>query len=91
VAQNFSKHQQNIIKNYYQNFDTIMMQKLQELVSDLYLADTDKKKTQLWERVHKAMINLKVPNDVIVRIMQSRSVELLAKQIQAWLNPPGRK
>ncbi len=91
MAQNFSKHQQNIIKNYYQNFDAIMMQKLQELVSDLYLADTDKKKTQLWERVHKAMINLKVPNDVIVRIMQSRSVELLAKQIQAWLNPPGRK
>jgi len=87
MAQNFSKYQQNIIKNYYQNFDTMMLQKLQELVSDLYLADTDKKKVQLWERVHKAMVNLKVPNEVIVKIMQSRSVEQLARQVQEWTNP----
>ena len=34
--EDYSKHQQGIIKRYYQNIDQITWQKLSELVGDLY-------------------------------------------------------
>ena len=40
----YSKYQQKIISNYYQNLDTMALQRLQELVTELFLADTDKKR-----------------------------------------------
>ena len=39
----FSPHQQKIIKRYYDNLDTISLQKLGELVGDLYLAQGKKR------------------------------------------------
>ena len=34
----FSKHQQNIIRNYYENRENISLQRAQELVTELYLS-----------------------------------------------------
>ena len=34
-----TKFQQNIIKNYYKNQDAISLQRLSELVTNLYLAE----------------------------------------------------
>jgi hypothetical protein len=62
-----------------------MLQKLGELVSELYLADTDKKRDRFWLRIEKAMVNLKVPPMIMSHIMQKRSVEILAKNLQDWL------
>ena len=53
-----SRHQEKIVKRYYQHRDALMAQKLGELVSDLYMADTDKKRASLWSRVEKALANL---------------------------------
>ena len=39
MNKNFSKHQQKIIKNYYDNRDAISLQRLSELVTELYLAE----------------------------------------------------
>ena len=39
---NYSKHQQKIIKNYYNNRDAIALQRVQELVTELYLAEGKK-------------------------------------------------
>ena len=36
--QDYSAHQQKIIKRYYENIDQIALQRLAELVGDLYLA-----------------------------------------------------
>ena len=35
----YSKHQQNIIRNYYDNRESISLQRLSELVTELYLAE----------------------------------------------------
>jgi hypothetical protein len=80
-----SEYQADLISRYYDNLDTIMLQKLGELVSELYLADTDKKRDRLWQRVEKAMVKLKVPPMIIAHIMQKRNVEILAKNLQDWL------
>ena len=52
-----------------------MLQKLQELVGELYLADTDAKRNRLWQRVHKAMVNLNVPDELAGHILATKDVE----------------
>jgi hypothetical protein len=81
----YSKHQQNIIRNYYDNRGTIMLQKLGELVTELYLADTDAKRDRLWERVAKSMAQLKTPPAIAAHILQEKDVEILAKNLKEWL------
>jgi len=80
-----SNYQSKVISNYYQNLDSIMLGKIGELVTDLYLAETDAKKKQLWQRVEKAMVKLKVSPKIIDHIMTKKSPEILAKNLQNWL------
>jgi len=87
----YSQYQQGVISGYYNNLDTIMLGKLGELVTELYLADTKAKKDRLWQRAHKAMIKLKVRPAMIEHIMQKEDVEILAKNLQYWLNAPKKK
>jgi len=90
----YSHHQSRLIRGYYQNLDTIMLQKLGELVSELYLADTAAKQNRLWDRAQRAMTNLKVKPAIIEHIINKRDVEILAKNLQDWLRktrPPGTK
>ncbi len=86
-----SDYQDKVVANYYENLDTIMLHKLGELVTELYLADTPEKQSRLWQRVHKAMLNLKIPPAIISHIMDKRSVEILAKNLQDWLKRPKKK
>lgn len=85
AKQDYTPHQQNIISNYYDRLDTIMLAKLQEMVSDLYLADTRAKQDRLWKRIHQAMSKLGVPPAIVEHIMVQRNVEVLAKNVQDWL------
>jgi hypothetical protein len=87
----YSHYQKDVISSYYNNLDTIMLGKLGELVTELYLADTKTKKNQLWQRAHKAMVKLKVPPAIIDHIMKKEDVEILAKNLQDWLNAPKKK
>ncbi len=81
----YSDYQKKVISKYYDRLDVLMLQKLQELVSELYLADTDAKRKRLWERVHKAMLNLNLPSALLEHIMGKKDVEILAKNLQDWL------
>ena len=91
AQQDYSAHQQRIITKYYNQLDTIMLQKLQELVGELYLAGTDAKRKRLWERVHKAMVNLKLPDELVEHIMAKKDVEILARNLQEWLRQSSQK
>ena len=80
-----SAYQKDVISQYYKNIDSIMLTKLSELVTELYLAETEAKSAKLWERVHKAMVNLKIPESIIRHIMGKKDVEVLAKNLNGWL------
>ena len=84
AKQEYSKHQKSVISGYYRNMDTIMLGKLAELVSELFLAETDKKRDRLWDRAYKAMVNLKVPPAIIEHIMAKEDVQILAKNLEEW-------
>ncbi len=85
AQRDYSEHQQRIISKYYDRLDTIMLQKLQELVGELYLADTDANRNRLWQRVQKALVNLKVPDDIAGHILARKDVETLARNLEDWL------
>jgi hypothetical protein len=86
MAENqYSEYQKAVISGYYDNLDTIILQKLSELVTELYLADTQVKQARLWQRAHKAMVKLKIPPIIIDHIMEKQDVEILAKNLQDWL------
>lgn len=82
----YSAHQKKIIDRYYDQRDGIMLNKLGELVTDLTLADSDKKRDRLWERVGKAFTNLKVPPRLAEHILSTRDTEVLARNLRDWLN-----
>jgi len=81
----YSRHQQKVIRRYYENLDTIKLNQLQELVTELYLARDSKKEDRMWERAEKAMQQLKIKPSIIKHIMQKRQVEILAENLQDWL------
>jgi intergrase/recombinase len=87
----YSDYQKKVISKYYNQLDVLMLNKLQELVSELYLADSEAKQKRLWERVHKAMLNLKIPQPIIDHIMGKKDVETLARNLQDWLRNSGKK
>ena len=82
----YSAYQKEVISRYYEKIDAIMLSNLQELVSKLYLAKTEAKRAQLWDRVHKAMLKLKVKPGIIEHIMNKKDVVILAKNLEDWLN-----
>lgn len=80
----YSAYQKSVIGAYYRNLDAIMLQKVSELVSELYVADTEAKKDRLWQRVQAALANLKIPPDIAEHILATRDVQVLAKNLQDW-------
>jgi len=83
--QDFSPHQQKIIKRYYDNLDTIALQRLADLVGELYLAE-GKKKEKAWQTAQKAMEKLEIPASRIEHLIKQQNPALLAelvKELQA--------
>ena len=75
-----STYQEKIIKNYYQNIESISLQKLSEMVTDLYLAG-GKKRATMWERITVALEKLKVSASRIEHIRKTDNPALVAKLV----------
>ncbi len=83
-GRDYSRYQQKVINRYYQNLDTITVQKLGEIVSELYLAEAggEKKKADgLWKRAETALAKTGAKDARIAKILEQRSVEQLAKLV----------
>jgi hypothetical protein len=80
-----SKYQQKVIKNYYENRDAISLQRLSELVTDLYLAE-GKKRAQQWKYITSALEKLKVPPERIKHLLKQDNPALVAKLVEELLN-----
>lgn len=80
-GQHLSNHQRGIVKRYYKHLDTLTAQRLQELVSELYLCDTDAKRNKLWQRAHESLLKTGANPARIDKVMADRSIEALARLI----------
>lgn len=86
----FTPHQRKIVDRYYDHRDEIMLNKLGEIVSDLYLAEGESRVKLLWGRAEKAMKQIKVPPTISAHILTSKQPELLAKHLRSWLDQAKR-
>ncbi|HVW39677.1 MAG TPA: hypothetical protein VHB99_20305 [Pirellulales bacterium] len=79
-----TKYQEKIIRNYYQNQDAILLQRLGEQVTELYLAE-GKARAKQWERVKASLEKLKVPASRVKHIVESDNPALVAKLLEELL------
>jgi len=77
----YSKYQQKVIKRYYDNRDTIALQRAGELVTELYLA-TGKKRQKHWDSLELHLGKLGVKPDVIAHLRSEDKPELVASLIK---------
>lgn len=84
MPQQRTKYQEKIIKNYYQNQDAILLQRLGEQVTELYLAE-GKARVKQWERVRASLEKLKIPASRIDHIVKSDNAALVAQALEELL------
>ena len=83
--EDFTRHQQGIIKRYYQNADGLQLQRLSELAGELYLSE-GKKRAKTWAAAAALMLKLGVPQarvDLIVAADKPEMVANVVKELQA--------
>ncbi len=85
AGREYTNYQKKLIERYYDNLDAIALSRLQELVGELYLADSDKKRERLWQRVAAAMDKLKVKPAIAAHILERRDPKILASNLEDWL------
>ncbi len=81
AMENFSRYQQGVIKAYYQNRDNVSFQRVQELLTELYLSE-GKKKEKAWESIFSHLEKLSVPPEQIEHLRKQKNPELIAQLIQ---------
>jgi hypothetical protein len=81
MLDDYTRHQQGIIKRYYRNLDKIQGQRLSELVTELYLAE-GKKKDRLWQSAAAVMHKLEVPQQRIDHLVSKKDPALLAALVK---------
>jgi len=80
ASRDLSRHQSSIVKRYYKNLDTIVANRLQEAVTELYLAESDKKRASLWKKVRTQLEKTPADPELVQQIVEAGDVERLAKK-----------
>jgi hypothetical protein len=76
-----TRYQQKLIQRYYDNRDDIALQRVQELITELYLSE-GKKRTKHWESLALHLGKLGVKPDVIAHLRKEDKPELVAKLVE---------
>ena len=84
MLDDFSKHQQGIIKRYYRALDKIQSQRLADLVTEIYLAE-GKKLEKLWVSAGDCMKKLELPQAQIDNLLAKRDPALLASVVKTMM------
>jgi hypothetical protein len=77
----FTPHQQKIIKRYYDNLPAIKLQRLAELVGEIYLSK-GKKRERAWEQITAALTELKLSPQRIAHLRKQDNPALLAEVVK---------
>ena len=81
MLEDYTPHQQRIIKRYYNNQGAIQHQRLAELVTELYLAE-GKKRQRVWASAAAAMQKLGIPKSRIDHLVAQDNPALVAELVK---------
>jgi len=79
-GQHLSRYQHGIVRRYYEHLDTLTLQKLQETVSDLYLAEP-KTAAKLWDRAGQLLTKAGVEPAQVERSVGKKDIKALAELV----------
>jgi hypothetical protein len=82
-----SSYQERAIKNYYNNREAIALQRVQELVTELYLAE-GKKRDKHWENLAGHLEKLGVKGEQIDHLVAQDKPELVANLVKKLMDRP---
>ncbi len=88
MGKEYTKYQQNIIKNYYENRDSISLQRLSELVTELYLAEGKGREKQ-WKYIIATLEKLGLPKDRIDHLRKKDDPRMLASLVEELMVKQG--
>ncbi len=76
----YTGYQKKVIKRFYENREQIETQRLQEIVTEIYLAGGGKKADRLWERAAALLERAEgLQAAEVTKILADRDVEGLAR------------
>ena len=78
---NYSAYQKGVIKRYYENRDTLALQKLAEIVSDMYVETSEKKLAGKWKRVKPQLLAAGVHEHQADAIVNDQDLGALARLV----------
>ena len=77
----YTEYQKKVIRNFYENKDLRLIQKLGELVSDLYLETSEKKRESGWNKIKKMLIDLKVHPNEVEYLTKDKNLTVISKKL----------
>lgn len=80
-GQYLSPHQQGIVKNYYEQRDTIFVGKLSAIVSDLALTKDPKETGRLWAKAKEFLAKTSANKPRIEKLLAEKNLEELARVV----------
>jgi len=85
MAQNeekgYTPYQQKVIRRFYENKDLRLIQKLGELVSNLYIETSEKKRESGWKRIKEILIDLKVHPHEVEFLTKDKNLTVISKKL----------
>jgi len=78
-----TRYQEAIIRRSYRNLDTLRAQRLEQLVGDIFLATTEKRRASLWAKAGELLAATGMPSDELKQVLDARDLEALAAVVNA--------
>lgn len=75
-------HQKGIVRRYYEHKDALTVQKLGEIVSELYVCKDETRAGRLWRSARTALLNAGVHKTRVEDVVAARNLERLARLVQ---------
>ena len=77
----YTQYQKKVIRNFYDNKDLRLVQKLGELVPNLYLEANEKKKETGWKRIKKMLTDLKLHPGEVEYLTKDKDLSMISKKL----------
>ena len=77
----YTPYQQKVIRRFYENKDLRLIQKLGDLVSDLYIETNEKKRESGWKRIKDILVDLKVHPHEVEFLTKDKNLTVISKKL----------
>jgi hypothetical protein len=81
--QQYTPYQKKIIRRYYDHKEDLSVQRLSEIVSELYLCTSEKKAATLWKQAEAALAKSSANPAALRQVLATRDVKRLADLVQS--------